>query len=277
MTQLRDLWQRARQWYVGRPLREQRLVIAMAVVGVIFALDFLVVEPIRAYRAEVAEEVEAGLQKLEHDARKVGHLDEIKTRRDQLRKQLEQAKTRLLPGDTGTLGAAALQDKTNAVAAEKSVTVQSTQVMKDEPAEPFRKVAVRLTLSAEPKPFAEFLSAVEFGQQLNVPFVEISRRGAVPGQKGPRTMQISVEVSGFVLESRKAKENKETEEKSGEADAAGVEAAGEPGAAAEPTGAPDEAAPTTTTSTAADAAAPPALPTSSTVPVPPPSTPEEAH
>jgi len=42
--------------------------------------------------------------------------------------------------------------------------VQSTQVMKEEPVEPFHKIAIRLTLSGELKPFAELLSGFEYGR-----------------------------------------------------------------------------------------------------------------
>jgi hypothetical protein len=70
--------------------------------------------------------------------------------------------------------------------------------MKEEALDPYRKVAVRLTLSGELKPLADFVSALEFGQQLVVPFIEVSRRGAIVGAKGPRTLQITVEVNGFV-------------------------------------------------------------------------------
>src|SRR4029453_9045611 len=58
---------------------------------------------------------------------------------------------------------------------------------------------VRLTISGELKPFADFVSALEYDQQLAVPIVEINRRGAVAGAKGPRTLSATVEVAGFVL------------------------------------------------------------------------------
>ncbi len=122
----------------------------------------------------------------------------------------------------------ALQEKTNTIAAEKGVTVQSTQVMKEEVVEPFRKVAVRLTLSSELKPLAELLAAIEYGQQLSVPFIEISRRGAVPGQKGPRTLQVSMEVDGFVEGGKKAAEASKTEAGDGDAAPAPAEDGGAP-------------------------------------------------
>jgi hypothetical protein len=112
--------------------------------------------------------------------------------------------------------------------------------MKEEQVDPYRKVAVRLTLSGEIKPFAELVSGLEYGQQLGIPFVEVSRRGAVPGAKGPRTLSATVEVTGFVL----AEDAKGEEQPAGEADA-GEAAAPADGAplAPGPPGAPPVPAP----------------------------------
>jgi len=201
---VRELWARLVRWYAGHGTRDRRILAAVGVAVMLYLLDITLVEPVRGYRRNVAEEIASGEEALERAARFVAAAPGLKAERDELHQRLEQAKTRLLPGGTGTLGAAALQEKTNAIAAEKGVTVQSTQVMKEEVVEPFRKVAVRLTISSELKPLAELLAALEYGQQLSVPFVEISRRGAVPGQKGPRTLQVSVEVDGFVEGEKKS-------------------------------------------------------------------------
>jgi Tfp pilus assembly protein PilO len=187
-----------------------------------------VVEPLRDYRRAVAEEIEAGHEQLERAARFVAAADAITAERDDLQKRLAQAKQRLLPGGSGTLGAAALQERANALAAEKGITVQSTQVMREEATDPFRKVTVRLMLSGELKPFAEFVSGLEYGpQQLTLPFVEVSRRGAAAGAKGPRTLTATVEVSGYIAAGEAAKAA-EGEAPEGEAQAAAVEAEGAP-------------------------------------------------
>jgi len=158
------------------------------------------VEPLVHYRPAVAEEIAEGQEQLERGARFLAAADSVRAERNDLRQRLDQAKERLLPGGSGTLGAAALQERANSIAAEKGIAVQSTQVMKEEAADPFRKVAIRLTLSGELKPFSEFIAGLEYGaQQLAIPFVEVSRRGAVPGAKGPRTLAATVEVSGYLL------------------------------------------------------------------------------
>jgi hypothetical protein len=211
-----------------------------------------VVEPLAAYRTRVAEEIADGQQELEQAARFLGAADTMRAEQQQLRQRLEEARKRLLPGDSGTLGAAALQERANAIATAKGITVQSTQVMREELIEPFRKVAVRLTLSGELKPFAELVSGLEYGpQQLTIPFVEVSRRGAVAGAKGPRTLSATVEVSGYLLAAAEPKPAPEaaTPEAAGPEHASPEAAA--PGAAS-PEGAPAPSAPP-------PAAAPPAV------------------
>jgi Tfp pilus assembly protein PilO len=202
---LRGLWASLQAWYATHSPRDRRILLGLGIVVVLSLVWVGVVEPLRAYRLHVAEEIAEGQEQLEQAARFVGAIDALRTERDDLRKRLEAAKARLLPGDSGTLGAAALQERANSLAAEKQITVQSTQVMREEPVEPFRKVAVRLTLTGELRPFADFVAGLEYGpQQLTIPFVEVTRRGAVPGAKGPRTLSATVEVSGYLLASAKA-------------------------------------------------------------------------
>src|SRR5205814_1697654 len=104
-------------------------------------------------------------------------------------------------------------------------------------------------LSGELKPFAELLSGLEYGpQQLTIPFVELTRRGAVAGAKGPRTLQGTIEVSGYLQGEQAAKAEPEPPEGEGEAPAGSLEgegAAGAPAAEAPPglpRGAPPESA-----------------------------------
>src|SRR5262249_54167345 len=215
--------------------------------------------PLRDYRQRVAEEIADGQEQLARASRSLGAADSLRAERESLKKRLVQARTRLLPGRGGTLGAAALQERANSLAAEKGITVQSTQVMKEEAVDPYRKVAVRLPLPGELKPFAELVSGLEYGQQLAIPFVEVNRRGAVPGAKGPRTLSATLEVTGFVLgEQAKAEEGVPAETE------AAAEVSGDEGAATKPgaTSTTIAAAPGATTTTAA---APGAATTSTTV------------
>jgi Tfp pilus assembly protein PilO len=216
-ARLQALWGRLQGWYAGHSRRDQRIILSVltfAAVCLVYLYGFV---PLREYRQRVSDEISEGRDQLARSARILSSADSLRSERSELEKRLKQTRTHLLPGRGGTLGAAALQERTNSLAAEKGITVQSTQVMKEEALDPYRKVSVRLTLSGELKPFAELLSGLEYDQQLAIPFVEANRRGAVPGAKGPRTIQATVEVTGFVLgEGAKGEEAKAEEAKAEE-------------------------------------------------------------
>ena len=230
---LRELWAAAGRWYAAHSARDRRVLAGIGALAALSILYVAAVQPLIHYRQRVKTEIEEGQDQLEHAARFLAAADALRAERDELRQRLAQAKERLLPGSSGTLGAAALQERANSLAAEKGITVQSTQVMKEEPIEPFRKIALRLTLSGELKPFAELLSGLEYGpQQLTIPFVELSRRGAVAGAKGPRTLQATIEVSGYLQGEQAAKAEPEPAEGEGEAPAGTLEGEGGAGAPA---------------------------------------------
>jgi type II secretory pathway component PulM len=263
--------------YRGYSESERRIILALGVAIVASVVYVFVIGPIVDYRKSIEQEIADGQEELERDMRFLSKKDTLRTERDDLRRRLTQAKGRLLPGGTQTLGAAALQERTNNLANDQGISIQSTQVMqpsKDEQVDPFRKVAVRLTLSGELKPLAEFLSALEYGQQqLSVPFVEVSRRGAVAGAKGPRTLSVTMEVGGFVQAGAKTGEGPaKTEAAEGEQTAAAdtateggqAGAEGAPGAPAtavpDPNAPTSTAAPTSTSVTTSTVAAPGATP-----------------
>ena len=251
---------RVLSWYNEHSQRDRRVILGV-VVATGLSLGYLgVIEPILDYRKAVEQDIADGQEELERAMRFLAAKETLRAERDDLKKRLTQAKARLLPGGTATLGAAALQERANALAADKGITVQSTQVMKEEVLEPFRKVAVRLTLSGELKPLADFVSGIEYGQQLTVPYIEVSRRGAVLGAKGPRTLSVTVEVNGFVQAGVKGDGKPEGAEEEG----AGVQEAtgeGEPaqaGATPETTNAPAGGAPSAASTTSTTFAVAPA-------------------
>jgi Tfp pilus assembly protein PilO len=246
---LQALWAGIQIWYAHHSPRDQRIilgVLAFAGICVVYLWGWL---PVRDYRQRVVDEITEGQDQLKRSVRIVRSAESLRAERESLEKKLVQARQRLLPGRGATLGAAALQERANALAAEKGVTVQSTQVMKDEDLDPYRKVSIRLTLSGELRPFAELVSALEYDQQLSIPFVEVNRRGVAAGAKGPRTLSSTLEVTGFVLA-----EDANVEE------AAGAEAPSESAPPGQPAAGPPGTAPgataRTTTTTAANRAAP---------------------
>jgi hypothetical protein len=256
---LRALWERTLQWYHAYSDRDRRVILGILIAAGLSLVYLGVVEPVLDYRKSVGKEIADGQEALERSMRFLGAKDTLRVEREDLRKRLATAKARLLPGGTATLGAAALQERANALASEKGVAVQSTQMMKEEAADPFRKVAVRMTLSGELGPLAELVSGLEYGQQLNIPFIEVSRRGAVAGAKGPRTLAITIEVSGFVQGGTSPKGESSDTEGSPTVEAQADAGQGPDGAGSTTTVAPadDSAATTSTTPVAAAGGAPP--------------------
>jgi Tfp pilus assembly protein PilO len=236
---LRALWATAQRWYATHSVRDRRIILALAGALGVSLVYLAIVDPIVDYRRRVAEEIAEGQEQLERAARFIGAVETLRAERAELRQHLTQAKARLLPGGSGTLGAAALQERANSLASEKGIAIQSTQVMKEEPADPFRKVAIRLTLMGELRQFTDFTAGLEYGpHQLTIPFVEVNRRGAVPGAKGPRTLSATVEVSGYLLAEAKPKvpeaEPAEAEGEAGGGAGEGEAAAGGEAAPGEP-------------------------------------------
>jgi Tfp pilus assembly protein PilO len=179
--------------------RERRLIGIGAGVLALVAVHFLIVSPFLSYREDLRDDIEARRAELENATAYLARAGDTTRRREQLANRVKQARTQLVPGDTPTLAAAALQDHLHSVANEKGVEIQSTQVMRDENVGDFKRIAVRITVTGELRPLAEFLTAVEHGSlRVSLPFLEISRRGAALRGKGARTLAATLEASAFI-------------------------------------------------------------------------------
>jgi len=91
------LWAFAHGWYGEHSARDRRII---AGVGLAVALSIVyvgVVDPLRAYRRRVTEEIGEGHDRLERFARFVGAVDALRAERAELKKRLAQAQSRLLP------------------------------------------------------------------------------------------------------------------------------------------------------------------------------------
>jgi general secretion pathway protein M len=200
MTRLKELWAALRARYQAQPRVVQLVVIVGAWATVALTAQWAIVAAVN-YRARVGEEIDERRQKVERLRDAIARADVVHRNHETLSKRVDELRGRLVPGDTGTLAAANLQDRVNTIANEKGVSVQSTQVMREDQAGAFRKVTVRLTLTGSLRSIAEFLEAVEYGpQQLSVPFLQVDRRGAVAARgAAQRTLSATVEVSGLMV------------------------------------------------------------------------------
>jgi Type II secretion system (T2SS), protein M subtype b len=178
--------------------RQERLYYALAVVSALFILRFGV-SWLRDYRAEVKEDIQATADRIARYQRDIGRAPEISRSLEALRIRYKETVSQLVPGDSPTLAAAALQERISSLASQKNISIQTTQVMKDEQVGPFKKVALRITASAELRDFADFLSALEYGPlRVSIPFIEVTRRGAVVRGQTPRAVSATLEVAGII-------------------------------------------------------------------------------
>ena len=115
---LQALWGNARAWYAGHSQRDQRIILGVIAATILSLVYVMIIVPIRDFRQNVADEIAEGQNQLERSARLIAALDSLRAERENLKKRLTQARTRLLPGTSGTLGAAALQERANAIAAD---------------------------------------------------------------------------------------------------------------------------------------------------------------
>lgn len=179
--------------------RQQRLYLALGVV-VLLVVGRLAMSWFLEFRAGVKDDVRLTAQRLATARRLAERAPETKKQFDALQARYQATVAELVPGDTPTLAAAALQERVSALASEKKVSVQTTQVLKDEPLGPFRQVSLRVTASGELHDLADFLTALEFGPlRVSIPFIELSRRGAMVRKQGVgRTVSATIQVSGVV-------------------------------------------------------------------------------
>lgn len=192
------VWLPVKRWYDGHAERDRRIIGVVVVAALLSLLYVGIFVPLRERRAQVAQEIEQGLVRVQHGERLVASAAALEAERSDLRRRLKTARRRLLPGGSETLGAAALQERANALATENRVTVRTTQVLRGEPATPYRRVSVRLTLSGALDGIAAMAAGLEYDHQLTIPFLELSRRGAVATAGKAVDISATMEVAGFV-------------------------------------------------------------------------------
>jgi Tfp pilus assembly protein PilO len=179
--------------------RERTLIGAAGAVLGLLLIRMLIISPFLAYRDGLQDEITSHREMLQNDQAYLARAGEITKHLETVRTQYAAIRTQLVPGDTPTLAAASLQDTLHSLATEKGITVQSTQVMREETVGEFQRIAVRITVTGELHELADFLMAIEYGKsRFAIPFLEISRRGAVLRGQSARALAATIEVNAFL-------------------------------------------------------------------------------
>ena len=204
MTRLKTLSRVLKVRYEALPRALQIVAIGLAFGMVALVINTAVVR-LQSYRAQMRAEVDANRERVNHLHAYVARAEQVERERQLLTERLQSLQDRVLPGDTGTLAAAHLQDHVTTVAGDTGVSVQSAQVMREEEVgEYYRRITVRLTLRATVKALADFLEKIEYGSmQLSVPFLQIDGRGGTTPRRGAAAVNVSAErVLSATLEVR---------------------------------------------------------------------------
>jgi hypothetical protein len=197
MSRLKELWAVLKARYQTWPRAVQ-----LAAMGLLLGVCALVINAwvvrLYTYRTDTVTDIEIERDRVAQLQAYVARAKDVEHEREMLVKRLEGLKDRLVPGDTGTLAAAHLQDHVNTIARETGAVVQSAQVMREEEAGVYRQVTVRLTLRATVKALADFLEALEYGSmQLAIPYLQIDRRA---GGNVLRRAQVKARAKGQAIE-----------------------------------------------------------------------------
>jgi len=116
-------------------------------------------------------------RKIESYQKILSRAEAVQAQRVALDGRYAAAQARLIPGSTPTQVGAELQGRLSVMASDAGLNVLSSQILKEEEAEDFRRVGVRLTLSGELKGVASLLAAIESGgSDIAVTTIEINRK-----------------------------------------------------------------------------------------------------
>lgn len=138
----------------------QRRAAALAILGLLLlALAAVIWLPVAYLRGQQAD-LAAGERRLEELRARVPVREELQARL----RELEQSGTMqeaLLTGSTPAVAAAQLQGTLSALAAAMGGEVTTVQILEPEPAPPFLRIGLRLSMNGDTATMRDFLYAVE--------------------------------------------------------------------------------------------------------------------
>jgi general secretion pathway protein M len=164
------------RWAAFSP-RERYLLLAAVVVSVIVVVRYSPIWSFRELQPTGEDDRWVQLQKIENYQKILAREKFTQEQGEALRSRYEQSQQRLIEGTTATQVGAELQGRLSAMATDSGLNVLSSQILKEEEIEGYRRVGVRLTLSGTLDGVTRLLSSIETGPtSLVVTHVEINRK-----------------------------------------------------------------------------------------------------
>ncbi|MFP6610239.1 MAG: type II secretion system protein GspM [Deltaproteobacteria bacterium] len=157
--------------------RERYLILAAVTVALAVAGRYAPFVPVISSEEQGPDATWVRMQKVKNFHRIIGRSDAVTARTRAIEIRYKAAGKRLIEGVTPTQVGAELQGRLSQMAGDAGLNVLSSQILKPEDVEEFRRVGVRMTLSGELDGMARMVSSVESDRKdLAVTLLEINRK-----------------------------------------------------------------------------------------------------
>ena len=157
--------------------RERYLILAAVTVALAVAGRYAPFVPMISSEEQGPDATWVRMQKVKNFHRIIGRSDAVTARTRAIETRYKAAGKRLIEGVTPTQVGAELQGRLSQMAGDAGLNVLSSQILKPEDVEEFRRVGVRMTLSGELDGMARMVSSVESDRKdLVVTLLEINRK-----------------------------------------------------------------------------------------------------
>ena len=157
--------------------RERYLILAAVMAALAVAGRYAPFVPMISSEEQGPDATWVRMQKVKNFHRIIGRSDAVTARTSAIETRYKAAGKRLIEGVTPTQVGAELQGRLSQMAGDAGLNVLSSQILKPEDVEEFRRVGVRMTLSGELDGMARMVSSVESDRKdLAVTLLEINRK-----------------------------------------------------------------------------------------------------
>jgi general secretion pathway protein M len=199
-----------RERWAGFSGRERALIVGAVVTTLVVIVRYSPLAGLANFSSGGGEDDRwVQVRKIENYHKILARSRAIQAKSEALRDRYSQAQQRLISGETPTQVGAELQGRLSSMATEAGLNVLSSQILKEEELEGFRRVGVRLTLSGELHGVAQMLGAIEGGDvDVTVSLLEINRKlgatrrppttGRTPATIAQAPLTATMEVKTFM-------------------------------------------------------------------------------
>jgi len=189
--------------------RERTLLVSALAIAVIVVLRYGVFSGEGVTDSANADVQWVQVAKIENYRRILARSKATEQQSTEIEARFQADQERLTGGATTTQVGAELQGMIGTLAADAGLNVLSSQILKEEDVDGFRRVGVRLTLSGSVEGVARLLSSIEGNEKdLVVAHLEINRKlgtvrrpttpHSVPDAAAPPPLTVSLEVKTFM-------------------------------------------------------------------------------